>query len=125
MGGEMTTKSHQEQFGMKELDFVQAVSKTLRCSTASELSLVRNGLASVLLCSAAAIGNVEALQSLISDHNLHIDATDYDLRTALHVAASEGHEDLVRHLIGKGASVHSKDRFGNTPLSDAVRSRNK
>ncbi|CAN1793309.1 Integrin-linked protein kinase 1 [Linum perenne] len=45
--------------------------------------------------------------------------SDYDKRTALHLASSEGRVEIVRLLLEKGASVNSLDRWGRTPLSDA------
>ncbi|GJN02817.1 hypothetical protein PR202_ga20203 [Eleusine coracana subsp. coracana] len=47
---------------------------------------------------------------------------DYDGRTALHVAASRGFEDIVRFLIQRGANVNSIDKFGNSPLLQAIKS---
>ncbi|XP_062088683.1 serine/threonine-protein kinase VIK-like [Humulus lupulus] len=44
---------------------------------------------------------------------------DYDKRTALHLASSEGCKDIVLLLLEKGADVNSVDRWGRTPLSDA------
>jgi glutaminase len=44
---------------------------------------------------------------------------DYDKRTAIHLAASEGHIDIVKYLLGKGVDKDVKDRWGNTPLSEA------
>ncbi|KAL3356159.1 hypothetical protein AABB24_017034 [Solanum stoloniferum] len=44
---------------------------------------------------------------------------DYDKRTALHLAASEGCAEIVVLLLEKGADVNSTDRWGRTPLSDA------
>nr|QCT84044.1 potassium channel SKOR [Thinopyrum elongatum] len=47
---------------------------------------------------------------------------DYDGRTALHVAALRGYEDIIRFLIQRGANVNSIDKFGNSPLLQAVKS---
>ena len=47
---------------------------------------------------------------------------DYDKRTAMHLAASEGLLEMVKYLIDEaGADPSPVDRWGGTPLDDAVR----
>ncbi|EHA8589599.1 hypothetical protein COCNU_scaffold011279G000020 [Cocos nucifera] len=50
--------------------------------------------------------------------------TDYDGRTALHMASCKGYEEIVKFLIQRGANVNSIDKFGNSPLLDAVKAGN-
>jgi len=46
---------------------------------------------------------------------------DYDGRTALHLAAAEGHFRCVRFLLDTCEVKHDvKDRWGQTPLSEAI-----
>ena len=45
---------------------------------------------------------------------------DYDKRTPLHLAASEGHASIAELLMVNGAKLEAKDRFGRTPVDDAM-----
>lgn len=52
---------------------------------------------------------------------------DYDERTALHLACSEGHYPIVHFFIENGyfENILVKDRWDNTPLDDANRENHK
>ncbi|ERM99785.1 hypothetical protein AMTRI_Chr11g102180 [Amborella trichopoda] len=73
--------------------------------------------------SAAYHGDLYQLKGLI---NAGADPlkTDYDGRTPLHLAASRGYEDIVMFLIRQRASVNCTDKFGNSPLLEAVKAGN-
>ena len=74
------------------------------------------------LCAAAVSGDIDELRHLIQD-GLSVDQCDYDKRTALHLAASEGLLQEVQVLIDElGANPSVVDRWGGTPLDDAIRS---
>ena len=45
---------------------------------------------------------------------------DYDMRTPLHIAASEGNLEMTQYLLERGALVHKKDRNNDTALLCAV-----
>uniref|UniRef100_A0A8C4RMA3 NAD(+) ADP-ribosyltransferase n=1 Tax=Erpetoichthys calabaricus TaxID=27687 RepID=A0A8C4RMA3_ERPCA len=50
-----------------------------------------------------------------------VDCTDGDGNTALQFSAAGGHENLVRFLLRKGASVDSRNHYGWSPLMQAAR----
>ena len=50
-----------------------------------------------------------------------VNTSDYDARTALHVAAAKGQAESIRFLLENGATANCKDCFGVTPLFEAVR----
>ncbi|CAM6127017.1 unnamed protein product [Calypogeia fissa] len=71
------------------------------------------------LCKAVKDGNSELLRRLVVA-GVHVSASDYDARTALHLAAAEGAEGLARMLINAGADILAQDRWGRTPLDEAL-----
>lgn len=50
-----------------------------------------------------------------------VDCTDEEGNTPLQFASASGHENLVRFLLRKGASVDSRNNYGWTPLMQAAR----
>ena len=75
----------------------------------------------VQFVTAAAAGHQDEVKRLIDSKDVEIDDGDYDKRTALHLAASNGHLDVVKLLVDLGASVNVSDRYGGKPLDDAIR----
>lgn len=71
-------------------------------------------------CAAAAKGDLTELRRLVA-RSVDVNLADYDGRTGLHLAASEGQADAVRFLIHLGADHQAVDRWGNTPIDDARR----
>jgi glutaminase len=67
---------------------------------------------------AASIGDLRTLQHLFDDQ-ADLSRGDYDSRTPMHLAAAEGHLEVVRFLLAKNMGANRRDRWGGTPLSDA------
>ena len=66
------------------------------------------------------MGDILLLQTLII-LGVKLDSQDYDGRTALHIAASEGHLDAVKYLLYHGANPYVKDIRNGDALTDARR----
>ena len=76
------------------------------------------------LCATIARGDSDFLKRILSN-GIDPNSKDYDHRTPLHVAASEGLYFMAKLLLEAGASVFSKDRWGNTPLDEGWKCGNK
>ena len=52
-----------------------------------------------------------------------VDKGDYDNRTPVHLAASEGHHEILVFLIKEGGlkNINPIDRWGMTPLDYAIK----
>ncbi|KAK9267995.1 hypothetical protein L1049_010433 [Liquidambar formosana] len=63
--------------------------------------------------------DLEGMRELL-DEGVDVNFRDIDDRTALHVAACQGFNDVAELLLSRGAAVDPKDRWGSTPLADAI-----
>ncbi|XP_076597229.1 glutaminase 2b [Chaetodon auriga] len=69
---------------------------------------------------AAYSGDVSALRRFALS-SMDMDLKDYDSRTALHIAAAEGHIEVVKFLTETcKVDPFVEDRWGNLPVDDAV-----
>lgn len=62
---------------------------------------------------------IEAIQLLL-DRGADVNAKTADGRTALHGAALQGYDEVIKFLVAHGADLYAKDRKGFTPLDTAL-----
>ncbi|KAL8168896.1 UNVERIFIED_CONTAM: hypothetical protein K2H54_023544 [Gekko kuhli] len=118
--GEVTVVLAGNRITLRDSKFIQGIAKYLYISCKEELEAVRDALTPPLACAAARCGDLNALKALRTmGGNLSFD--DYDGRTPLHIASCEGNLETVTYLLECGATVYAKDRFGATPLMNAIR----
>lgn len=107
-----------KEHGIEELD---ADTKNDRCLKVYKESYRPDqiSLDSSQLLHAAHVGNVTLVQILIAK-GVDILTASATGKTALHVAASGPHEEVVVFLLESGTPIDIRDHEGRTPLHDAV-----
>ncbi|KAM6961253.1 60 kDa lysophospholipase [Aplochiton taeniatus] len=122
--GEMMSGLEGAKVSLSDSRFIQLIAKSLSISCKEELEAIRDALTPPLACAAAKIGDLEALEA-IREMGSNLSLGDYDGRTPLHIATCEGHLKVVQYLLSHGSTVYAKDRYGDTPLRNAVRFRHR
>jgi len=103
------------RWGEKALDDAQLagnneIARAIERRSSSGGSADEGGSGSKFLA-AVAEGDKEKAIQYVND-GVDVDySLEYDRRTALHLAAAEGHLDIVKILVDRGANVKSKDRW--------------
>jgi glutaminase len=78
----------------------------------------------VQLIWAASSGDLQEIKRLEAE-GVDFDESDYDGRTALHLACAENQLEVVKYLVNKGADIQPSDRWGATPIIDAEKANHK
>ncbi|CAK0878587.1 unnamed protein product [Prorocentrum cordatum] len=86
---------------------------------AEKVSADQEASAASQMCFAASEGDNAVMRRLLA-RGVSVNLSDYDRRTALHIAAAEGHLSTVELLISARADVTTTDRWGHTPLDGAA-----
>lgn len=85
----------------------------------ADLSM-NESLAASTLCQTVFDADTSLLKRLLKA-KIQVNACDYDKRTAVHIAASEGNIAAFKLLVEYGSDISCKDRWGNTAKSEAER----
>jgi ankyrin repeat protein len=73
------------------------------------------------LIEAAKQGNLEEARSILDSNGMLVNERDASGAAALHYAAFNGHREMVRLLVDRGAAINIKDsQYGATPAGWAI-----
>lgn len=75
---------------------------------------------SSILCDLAVKGDLDSIR-IYHESGANLALEDYDKRTLAHIAASEGHVNIIKFLLEEAnINLMTSDRWGNTPYSEAT-----
>ena len=97
---------------------IQQTRSNASSATAVAVTSAEEMNAAAALCCLAADGDLNGLKEAVKKYD--INSRDYDHRTALHLAAANGHAQTVEFLLENGAASMF-DRFGMLPVHEAKR----
>lgn len=76
------------------------------------------------LLKAASIGDIHTL-IILNSKGVDLNSTDYDKRSALHLACSENKLEIVKFLLKKNININVFDRWDNKPINDSIKNKEK
>ncbi|KAK3235909.1 hypothetical protein CYMTET_53920 [Cymbomonas tetramitiformis] len=106
--------------GIPLMDAIENGNSLITNLIASAGGKLNDNLGADKMCTAAVEGDLNTLRLLEMCH-VDLDKGNYDQRCALHLAAADGILMSVSYLLGIAANPKCRDRWGNTPLVDALR----
>lgn len=65
-------------------------------------------------------GDAKGVEDLLNEEGIDVNSIDLDGRTALHIAACEGHVEVVKLLLSRKANIDARDRWGSTVLTTPI-----
>ncbi|KAL7094338.1 hypothetical protein ACP275_11G097300 [Erythranthe tilingii] len=115
----------QDNFGITPLhEAIKSGHDRVAALLAKEGALLKINNAGTFLCTIVSRGDSDFLRRVLSN-GLDPNSKDYDHRTPLHISVSQGLYLMAKLLLEAGASVFSKDRWGNTPIDEGKTCGNK
>lgn len=109
-------QSSLESRGMRfSLGRQSSLDPTRRQQVAEELTVPENLDSTMQLLFMASRGDAKEVEDLLDD-GIDVNSIDLDGRTALHIAACEGHVDVVKLLVSRRANIDARDRWGSTVI---------
>lgn len=115
--GELS-EDNQPSASFRERAFVASVAQMVASSR--NIDDIESALYPVLMCAAAGNDDVESLIRMV-DSGADVNIPDYEMRTALHVAATNNAFLSAKFLLTHGAKIDVLDREGRTPIEEALR----
>lgn len=102
---------------------IELLLKDQGSSHTADMMWLNDARASALLNQAVFDRDLPQLKRLVQA-NVNVNAKDYDGRRPIHIAASEGNLEELKVLVKAGADLDVKDRWGNSVMDEAKRSKN-
>ena len=86
---------------------VPRIAEMVEVSSSRDVQQLRDTILPSLFCNAAKMNNSKWLK-ILKESGVHVSNPDYNLRTALHVAASNGNLEAVNFLLSHGVNINQQ-----------------
>jgi len=87
--------------------------KTMHKNTKKDENKASEKLLRICMCE---IEELDQLKSLVENENADVNVVNYSGNSPLHIAAVEGHKNIIAYLLSRGADIRQKNKNKLTPL---------